>query len=335
MKKNYLNQYIFIRSGILKAAKITFISGMIFLLTGIVLAIIHQPVSAISPDPIATNTVTQVITAQTTPGVVRPSCLCATKTVCVTPTRLTRSQTPIIIINTPTLASVTPSVTPPEYRLPTETVTEIAASATPTLTSQPTATEVVASVTPSETSSPTSTEIAASVTPTLTSQPTTTKVAASVTPSETSSPTMTKIVSRVTPTLTSQPTITKVLASVTPSEYRLHTPTGIAASVTPTLTSQRTATKVVASSTSKITITTVMTPVASLSPVNELEPLLPPSSPTGSSTLVFLLPVTGADYSNNSSIAADAFERLLMNLGIGLIGMCLVLKGVANEIGRK
>lgn len=173
--------------------------------------------------------------------------------------------------------------------------------------------------------------------------PTNTPVTPSATPTNT--PTFTAT-STNTPTATATATNTP-----TPTATATNTPTPTATStgtiVPPTPTSTGTLVPPTPTSTGTLvppTATPTGTP-PSPTPTNVVLPpeptatpttpatLPPPSAPTEGSRPPALVPVTGID-SADLAVAAAAYQRLLLNLGVGLLGFALVLYGVGSKLKK-
>lgn len=219
---------------------------------------------------------------------------------------------------TPTDTSVPPS--------PTPTDTSVPPSATPTNTS-----------TPLPTSTPTNTSIPATSTPTSTNTPVSPTETQTGTPTNTSTPTGTPVAATTTPTVTgTQPaatmTDTPAPATATPTPTATSTQTSTA---TPTSTGTSTP-LATATGTSASTVTPTSSPTStstSASTATQTQPPTLPPPPQITTTPV-LIPVTGADLSMVSN-QVSVFARLLINFGIGLIGLALVFQGLGKRLGSQ
>jgi hypothetical protein len=233
---------------------------------------------------------------------------------------------------TPTNTSVPPSPTPTNTSIPpspTPTNTSIPPSPTPTNTSvPPSPTPTNTSVPPSPTPTYTETPIPATETPTNT--PTNTLIPTETGVPGTSTPTVTG--TPPTPTMTDTPTSTSTATSTATS-----TSTGTStplATVTgnPTSTATATATSTATSTfTPTTTQTQIVATVTGVGPTDtpESPATLPP--PSSGVTTPALVPVTGADLStpvNQGSVVAG----LLINIGLGMIGLALVSHGLGKRL---
>jgi hypothetical protein len=227
----------------------------------------------------------------------------------VTPTAITKTptatqETPTATQETPTATQVTPTATP---KTPTAT------QETPTATQEtPTATQETPTATPVTPTATQETPTATQVTPTATQE----------TPTPTFTPTQPE--EFFTPTFTP----TQPEETLTPTL----TQTGVVstATVTPPVEQTPTGTPVVEETPSGPTNTPppdpTNTPPATLPPP-------PAATQTGGQNL--LIPVAGGDMIVRPGLFSSAASELLMNLGIGFLGLGLVFHGIANQLSRR
>jgi hypothetical protein len=248
----------------------------------------------------------------------------------VTPTAITKTptatpKTPTATQETPTATQVTPTATQE-----TPTATQV----TPTATQEtPTATQVTPTATQE---TPTATQ----VTPTATQE---TPTATQGTPTATQE---TPTATQGTPTAT-QETTTPTFTPTQPEEFftPTFTPTQPEETLTPTVT--QTGVVSTATVTPPVEQTPTGTPVVEETPsgpTNTPPPgptntppatLPPPPAATQTGGQNLLIPVAGGDMIVRPGLFSSAASELLMNLGIGFLGLGLVFHGMANQQARR
>ena len=142
----------------------------------------------------------------------------------------------------------------------------------------------------------------------------------------------------VPPTDTPVPTVPE--PSPTPTEPEA-TPTGTAPVETPTATPESTTTIVPPQDTPTATPTeSAPTPTEppnrprktpTATPISPPATLAPPTPPPGTALPPVLVPVTGGDISTQAT-ASNRQPRLLVNLGIGLLGLGLIFHGFSRKL---
>jgi hypothetical protein len=169
-----------------------------------------------------------------------------------------------------------------------------------------------------------------------------------VTPDDPPTPTATFTVTPddpPTPTATFTPTQPEDIPSPTPS----YTPTGVVLTITPTPNEEETPTLTPSPQDTPGSTPTAATPESGSSPTptpegdstpvpptNTPPPTLPPppaATQVGGRTL--LVPVTGGDLTLRSGLLSPQIPGLLLNLGLGLLGIGLVFHGISNKLVRR
>ena len=63
--------------------------------------------------------------------------------------------------------------------------------------------------------------------------------------------------------------------------------------------------------------------------------LPPPEPPSGATSVPKLIPVTGAGLRHGGLSLPEIYQRILLNIGIGLLGLGLLFHGLGNHLGKK
>lgn len=206
------------------------------------------------------------------------------------------------------------TATPPPATSTTTATSTPTATATATLRSTMTAT-ATASFTPTVTRTATATN---SPTATATRTATATATATHTTTAAPGDPVVPTATHTNTPTATTTSTSTPV-----PMATGTSTPTA-----TPTVIDQGNLTATPIDSSTTAVPNVQVTPGETATPPATLPP---PSLPSGAASTPALVPETGIDLSNGL-LTDSALPNLLMNLGIGLIGLGLVFQGIAGKL---